>query len=269
MDPVMSGPFMVSARPGGGGRGRVGQECGGGGGSEKGKTLKSVWGKKILHTTGKGGCAEKKDVCDIRQIALLCTHIPVEGWQSCTGRVAASRKLASEGVRTYVCVKQHGSALSSQLPGLGVRERLACMNACECERPSLQDYFCSSRTRRGRPWRMKSSCHTCGRVHMHMRFHKGASHGARVPPPRVNLVMGIGGVTGICEGHQSLKSSICRLYYLYAVAAGAGALIINLFHQIHFIISPSSKHTLDKASSSWQSNQDKKTYFKIYLASRS
>lgn len=35
MGPVMSGPFMVSARPGGGGWGRVGQEGGESGEEEK------------------------------------------------------------------------------------------------------------------------------------------------------------------------------------------------------------------------------------------
>lgn len=45
MGPVMSGPFMVSAHPGGGGRGRAEQK-GGGGVARRKKTLKCVCGKE-------------------------------------------------------------------------------------------------------------------------------------------------------------------------------------------------------------------------------
>lgn len=97
------------------------------------------------------------------------------------------------------------------------------------------------------------------------------------PPPRFNLVMGSGGVSGICEGHRSLKSSIyhCRLDGQRTVNSsipllrGWLALIINLLYQIHFIISPSLTHRWDEPSSKWQGNSNKVAAFKIYPASRS
>lgn len=71
------------------------------------------------------------------------------------------------------------------------------------------------RMRRGRPWRMKSSCHACGRARTPARAlpRRGESRCTRASSA---IQSGDGywrGGTGICEGHQSLKSRIghCRL----------------------------------------------------------
>lgn len=98
---------------------------------------------------------------------------------------------------------------------------------------------------------------------------------ADMPPPWFNLMMGMGGETGIREGHQSLKSNIhhCRLQpwcrLLHVITADRLALIINLLHHIHFIISPSLTDRWDEPSSKWQGNWDKVNPFKVYPLSRS
>lgn len=90
------------------------------------------------------------------------------------------------------------------------QRRVVCMNACECERPSLQDYFCSPQTRRGETLVNEI---ILPYLHAHTHTPTNAQVRAHTPPQWFNLMMGIGGETGICEGQKSLNSNIhhCRL----------------------------------------------------------
>lgn len=133
-------------------------------------------------------------------------------------------------------------------------ERVVCMNACECERPSLQDYFCSSQSRRGRPWWMRSSCHICTCTHtptkhMHTRLLNDSIWWwvleGKLESVKVTKVWMVTSTTaGYCQ---------C-LYSSTAITAGQLALIINLLHQIHIIISLSLTDRWDGPSSKWHSN---------------
>lgn len=69
MGPVMSGPFMASARPGGGGRGRVGQE-------------RKKWrrGKTLYVREGTFVDAQKRRICVISD-KLLCSA-PKSQWRA-------------------------------------------------------------------------------------------------------------------------------------------------------------------------------------------
>lgn len=83
-----------------------------------------------------------------------------------------------EGIRSLnmcvgPCTGAPQAAPPSQLPGLGASEGLACMNACECKRPSLRDYFCSSPNEKGETLaneiilqRSRASVHTRPRASM-------------------------------------------------------------------------------------------------------
>lgn len=114
----------------------------------------------------------------------------------------------------YVCVHVCGVrwlSCSKPIAWPWSQRRVVCMDACERESPSLQDYFCSPQTKRGRPWWMRSSCPICTHTHTHSPTKAQAR--TNTPPQWFNQMMGIGGETGICEGQKSLNSNIhhCRL----------------------------------------------------------
>lgn len=145
------------------------------------------------------------------------------------------------------------------------QRRDVCMSACECERPSLQDYFHSPYSRRGRPWWMRSFCRICKHTHTLPPMHEHT----RLPNDSIwwwaldrklesVKVRKLWTVTSTTAGY-------CHCLNSYTViTAGRLALIINLLHQIHFIISLSLTDRWDGPSSKWQSNWYKVIPFKDY-----
>lgn len=117
---------------------------------------------------------------------------------------------------------------------------------------------------RGRPWWMRSSCHICKHTHLH-KMHKHAhllsnsiwlwASDGKLESVKVSKVWTVTSNTaGYCH---------CLNFYT-VITAGRLTLVINLLHQVHFIISLSLTDRWDGPSSKWQSNWYKVIPFKDY-----
>lgn len=146
-------------------------------------------------------------------------------YRGCPDAQASPQVQGNGSLSLFVCVCVCGVAwfsCSKPIAWPWSQRWVVCMNACECERPSLQDYFCSPQTRKGGPRWMRSSCLICTHTHKKLpQMHtntptKAHVQRAHTPTQWFNLMMGIGGETGICEGQKSLnsKNHHCRLLLL-------------------------------------------------------
>lgn len=130
--------------------------------------------------------------------------------------------------------------------------------------PLCKIIFVPPKGGRGRPWWMRSSCHICKHTHLH-KMHKHAhllsnsiwlwASDGKLESVKVSKVWTVTSNTaGYCH---------CLNFYT-VITAGRLTLVINLLHQVHFIISLSLTDRWDGPSSKWQSNWYKVIPFKDY-----
>lgn len=157
---------------------------------------------------------KREKIGEIRQMALQCIPPPSGGLTELVlmhRQVARFKEMGAPAWEwVFMCVWINMVQLL-QANCLALESEVGSVHECVWMWMSLfaRLFLFPSKWEGGRPWRMRSSWHVCMHVHTPTNAQDRRAH---TPPQWFNLMMGIGGETGVCEGQKSLNSNIhhCR-----------------------------------------------------------